>query len=516
MSSNLTENLGRWRGEETPITSKVCLVPIKRVYKVKSNLSASKTLPKPSGFIRKPQINQHIDTLDREYQKNIAKLMIGGYLNTEKMNSEYTRSIEKIQNKTPWRHQPTPNSFTTSTKRSGNTKFFMLDSPNTMKNIGGMMDEEETEILLNNPKLLSQMKEMTDQYQEIEAKAKRGMKKKSDSKVKKRIQDRLIRKEDAPTKEELEKNNTLLDKNSDEDLDYSHITHASTDLHDLMEKYDYIKYLEKNNEDKIFMPSPGSMTNISDNNDNTKNTTEVEEKNISKAPASTISPSPVFLNISPEMSKHLTGKAVSENILMVNGNPHLQFKNLSQPTIVTTTTTTTTNNNTTNFDQNQSPTLTLPSTMMTVAPPSSPIPKIGNVLEEDQEQKPADTTSSSIPLSKSSNADVPPPSNSNAESDAKIMVMPEKDEKEGHSPTVHDTEKSPMAEEEYSFYKPYLPQFNSKLYNNGDISLQEKILNLENSKKYGVNDKTQKFRNFFRNDKTQKFQNYINKVNYHD
>ncbi|ORX42825.1 hypothetical protein BCR36DRAFT_586972 [Piromyces finnis] len=83
-------------------------------------------------------------------------------------------------------------------------------------------------------------------------------------------------------------------------------------------------------------------------------------------------------------------------------------------------------------------------------------------------------------------------------------LINKEEEKESTNDNAHLSNQS-------SVYKPILPDFKSKLYNQGDLSLQEKILSLENSKKYDVNEHSQKFNNFYRNEKAKKFENYINK-----
>jgi len=452
MSYNLTDEVNRWRGDDTPLTTRVNLVPIKRVFKIKSHFASEKASslpPKSVAVMKKPPINPYVDTINRDYQKNIAKLMIGGYLNTEKMNSVYNNNMEKAQTKSVWKHRPASSNnynnanipFTDPTKKSNANKIFNLDSPTTMKNIGGMMDEKEAELLLQNEKLLSNVQEMKDKYDEISAKArlKSASAKKKDSKVKKRIQDRLIRKEDAPTKEELEQQEeeaNALKKpdflSNTEQLDYSHITKSSTDIHDIMEKYDYIKYLQNKHEDKIFIPSPNSTTDQIESNAKDNQSSSEDPSN----PKNKLS----FINQPTPSLPHKAFLTAIPSDQSIHTSNSLHF----DETINANTTSTTT--------------------------PSKPTQPI------------TDTTSSSTKIkNKRENGDI---------------------EKEIKSDTT------PV-----SIYKPTLPEFKSKLYNQGDISLQEKILSLENSKKYGVNEKSQKFKNFYRNDKTEKFENYINKVN---
>jgi hypothetical protein len=206
MSLDITEDVNRWRGEETPLTSKVDLVPIKRVYKIRSHVSNvnNSTSISPRVISRKPPIKHYMDTIDRDYQKNIAKLMMGGYLNSKNMNSEYERQVVGTIKKTlnSWNQRQMYGSVINNPSSHGKSrnKIFILDSPNTVKNLGGMMDDEETEYLLNNQKLQFSVKKMTEQYQDIAKRyrEKSAIQKKPFMNVKKRVQDRLLRKEDLP------------------------------------------------------------------------------------------------------------------------------------------------------------------------------------------------------------------------------------------------------------------------------------------------------------------------------
>ncbi|OUM63453.1 hypothetical protein PIROE2DRAFT_9998 [Piromyces sp. E2] len=514
MSYNLTDEINRWRGDDTPLTSKVNLVPIKRVFKVKSHFAAEKASslsPKSVAIMKKPPINPYVDTINRDYQKNIAKLMIGGYLNTEKMNSVYNSNMEKALIKSVWKHRPSSSNnynnsnipFTDPTKKSNANKIFNLDSPNTMKNIGGMMDEEEAEALLHNEKLISNVQEMNDKYDEImeKTKIKNSIPKKKDSKVKKRIEDRLIRKEDAPTKEELEQQEKMEDTlkkpnffDSMEPLDYSHITKSSTDIHDIMEKYDYIKYLQNKHVDKNFIPSSPSSAKL--NND------DVVVEDEKKSPSS----SPTLPSIKIKIdSENLEDK----NVAKPDNEKSLITKIKSQPTMSTPHVSFITSSYSDNIlSSNNSKCIkkTEEPNAKIVLPISSP--------KTSQSTPNVVTDTSSSPSSPSSS------------SPTKIKKKEEEEEKEKEKDKENENENNKKEENKnkdenntiddhsVSIYKPTLPQFKSKLYNQGDISLQEKILSLENSKKYGVNENSQKFKNFYKNDKTEKFENYINKKIY--
>eukprot|EP00833_Pecoramyces_ruminatium_P004255 jgi/Orpsp1_1/1178287/evm.model.c7180000064718.1 len=513
MSFNITEEINRWRGDDNPLTSKVNLVPIKRVYKIKSHFASSKSLSlSPTLTAKKPPINPYVDTINRDYQKNIAKLMIGGYLNSENMNSEYNKKVVRTFDKTidHWNqrqmNKPVLNN-STSTKKSNNNKFFVLDSPNVVKNLGGMMDDKETEVLLNNQKLQQHVKEMNDQYQDIvkKNKGKYPLKKKLDMKIKKRVQDRLIRKEDAPSKKECcngnENKNNKDDENkkleSNDSFDFSCITKSSTDIHDIMEKYDYIKYLENKNEEKIFIPSqnsPNSTSELSGTNDtktqkqddplnnspNKANSAEIilnksNNNNNENIPAVEFLSQSSVNNISPNIIKdsipnksNSSIKDIKSSNISVSSNSNIQNNSMAKTLIK-------------EMDTHQK---------NGMIENKSSIPQDQNSKENGNNNK---INNNDNDVSKNINKDI------------------ENNINNGGENTTMNTTQHEINSSHVDIYKPSLPVFKSKIYNNKDISFQEKMLSLENSKKFKVNENSQKFKNFYKNDKTEKFQNYINK-----
>jgi len=512
MSYNITDELDRWRGDDSPLTTKVDLVPIKRVYKVKSQVAAENASSQfPKSISKKPQINPFVDTVNRDYQKNISKLMIGGYLNTEKMNIIYNNNMEKSLIKSMWKHESTSSSnynnfnipFVDPNRKSNANKVFTLDSPAAMKNIGGMMDEKEVTSILQNEKLNSHVQEMKDMYDDIsmKVKLKDSTVKKKDSKVQKRIQDRLIKNEDAPTKEELEQEEMTVNElrkssiqDSNEPIDINPITKSSTDIHDIMEKYDYIKYLQKKQTEKNFIPF--SDPNPTDN--------EVEDKKSSSISlvSKTTSENDLSSN-TPKRPSLLKSKYKTQPFFSFNKEAFLAINNNRDKSKTVSPTSSSKLSQTTTTNNTLSPSLTtikneIEKEIIKEEPENQEIEKEEGGKEEIKKEKIDEG------IKEETKEDI-----------KEIQEKEEIKEKEEIDNKKDDNVSSEEPTVKVSIYKPFLPEFKSKLYNKGDISLQEKILSLENSKKYKVNDKPQKFKSFYRNEKAKKFENYINKVCHH-
>jgi len=582
MSLDITEDVNRWRGEETPLTSKVDLVPIKRVYKIRSHVSNvnNSTSISPRVISRKPPIKHYMDTIDRDYQKNIAKLMMGGYLNSKNMNSEYERQVVGTIKKTlnSWNQRQMYGSVINNPSSHGKSrnKIFILDSPNTVKNLGGMMDDEETEYLLNNQKLQFSVKKMTEQYQDIAKRyrEKSAIQKKPFMNVKKRVQDRLLRKEDLPINNvnnddtstnnnngNNDSNNINMNSNkitaSESNESINSITNSSTDIHDLMKKYDYIEHLKDKNEDKIFMPSPNSITNLKEavnennqknfdkfpdvqsntntNNNNINYDNKINNNDNNNSNDNSNNENNGNNNNNNNIEKNRSTKAYSaENIFNKDHNNDIHFKFFSQTSIPTSTLPKP--EFISPFGNNSSPKIII-NTMNTKESPKSSVidstsnqvvnnnsPLLSNSNSQDNStketiQKRNNENQQNIIIENLNNTHgeseiTENDDNIHISNEIENISIDNTDNKNNDSNNIIYNKNNldqVIENDSYhsSIYKPPFPFFKSKIYADKDISFQEKILSLENSKKFRVSENSQKFN---KGDKVERIRNYINKV----